>query len=545
MIDDLQIPRGFLLLIVSLFVMTALFSLVRNAEEMSGKIVESGESINDVLLDESGILDKDGLYVTGADVLNTVSKFQTNYPVIVKTQYSIKEYTKTNPFVKNMPCNLDYIEPEDRYLCRIYKQEATGDLDFIAFTLQGNYNTGEAITEYSPTEDSASAYVMFTEDYTFTIPDDVKRIRLSACASGKGRYAGDYFGEDYQNPVYVDVNNGGDRLTQIKVIIRYEGTTRIEFYNQNGELANFRIRGGSSLGSAPVNVTERLTAYISNPNLGLAYPVIGTRSYVELQPGVVSWAVANYLFTEFPSGFNGTDSGVFSSRAVEEGGAYDSGTAGQGGFGGAFGFGGGGGTPALAVYGVKEDVAVTHYIKRALGGTSGGSVVSRPTIVAEGGVGSAGLNIFAEILGHTNQTNTMDSEDLEKYKAIIKGGTGGNGTMISAGNGGTVTYPEDPELGITAYNNALGLSVQTALDNPFYVIGASGGGAAGGYGAGGGTGGGGINRSIYYIQEGNKFTISTDVPDSVSYNQLDVLVPDGNTGMPSCGMVYFKCETTE
>ena len=26
---------------------------------------------------------------------------------------------------------------------------------------------------------------------------------------------------------------------------------------------------------------------------------------------------------------------------------------------GAFGFGGGGGTPALAVYGVKEDVAVT------------------------------------------------------------------------------------------------------------------------------------------------------------------------------------------
>lgn len=535
MIDDLQIARGLLLMIIALFLMSSFFMLVRNTEEMSGKVVEANESANNVLIEESGILDKDGQLVTGADVLNTVSKFQMNYSIIVKTQYSIKEYTKMNPFVKNMPCNLDYIEPEDYYLCRIYNDENTGDLTSIAFTLQGNYNTGEPIKEYSPNEDNASAYVMFTEDYEFTVPDGVDKIRLSACASGKGRLAGDYFGENPKEPVYIKVTQGDNRLTKIKVTIRYEGNTTIEFYNQKGELTPFNITGGSN--TDPLKDLE--PAQRKYP--ALARYVLGNRSSITLQPGVVNWAIPTYLFTEFYSGVNGTDSGVFTNQIVGDG-AYVSGEKGLGGFGGAFGFGGGGGAPALAVYGVNEEASVTHYIKRALGGTSGGAVVSRPTIVAEGGVGTDGLNIFAKIFGDTNQTEVLNSSDLEKYRAIIKGGTGGNGTMVSAGNGGTVTYPTEPDLNINAYNNALGLSIQTALDNPFYVIGASGGGAAGGYGAGGGTGGGGIMERIYYIQEGNKFTISTTAIGSV-YESTDIVVQNGNDGMPSCGMVYIRCES--
>ena len=468
------------------------FYLIRNSQD-------AGEHVMDVMRKQEDAMHVDLLEnelsyadidLTGAQVLVAVQQFQNRFDVVVKTSYFIKRFTATNPFVKNMANNLDYIEPEAMFHCVIDVDE-NKDVTLMRFTQTQDKDGNKVDITPVGRNEAESAYVMFTEDGEFTVPPNVYHITIQACASGKGYKAGEYLAS---KNIAV---KPGDKL---KVSITYLDKT-IVYHN------------GKKIVELDAGVIEH------------ANPV-----------SLVSNSSVTYIAGV--NGQNGHNGFINGKQAVgiSDGSDKPDALGGRGGYGGAFGFGGGGGQGAsIDTFNeivVDENNVPINYtlplIAEAIGGSGTNVNVNHIMIVGRGGKGAIGYDRYTSSLS-----------------ATLTGATGGNGTLMAGGNGG-VGYPMTT-IGYTINDFNATQSVLTYFNQ---IAGAGGGGGAGGYGAGGGEGGHGASDTItvYYVQRtingGTVDLLVTDfnpATDVLRATYRGIKSEKAEDGAPTGGMVYFVC----
>lgn len=471
-------------IIITCAILSIFFLFKRDSQSTSSDIIDSYDKQQSFLDDD--VTAYDGKILDGGDLLSFINKYQTKYKIGLKTENITKFFTKENPKVNNSPANLDYVNPAWTFNIRFSYRNGE-DIRAIYVTQIGSYPSGDMITAMTDSE-HADPFIMFTESGSYTVPEGIHSIRISACASGKGIYAGEYIGADGEYTISV---NEGDQLS---FILQYLGDTII--YLNGTEI-------------------QRLGA------------------------GLVSDEYESTLFGYYTGrngqdGKNGIRNGVMITDARSS--STSDGLGGHGGYGGAFGYGGGGGAGASVdtydqIVVDASDNIVNYEVTAtsSAAGTSGHSE-SSPVIRAAGGSGSTGKLRW-------------DS----KTKFNIIGGNGGNGTLYFGGKGGSTsfsTYGFSP-LNVTVAAGADPLTMFSA------VSGAGGGGGAGGYGAGGGEGGHGIKDSVvvyeYYNPDADETAYLTNL-DALSEIQkhfcteiAGIESEKAADGAPTGGMVYLYC----
>lgn len=477
-----------LLISVGIIITCAILSIFilfkKDAQRADSKIIDAYEEQQGFLKDD--VTDYDGKTVDGGELLSFINKYQSSYKIGIKTENITKYYNKENPKVNNSPASLDYVNPNWTFNLRFSYRNGE-DVKGIYATQIGSYPDGRTITAMTDSE-QADPFIMFTESGSYTVPDGVSTVRISACASGKGIYAGEFVGADGEYSITVAP---GDELT---FVIQYLGDTII-FHNG---LEIKRLRAG-----------------------------VVADSYESTLFGY-------YTGRDGSDGENGLKNGVRISS--ERGSATDDGLGGRGGFGGAFGFGGGGGAGASVdtydqiVVNAAGNIADYEVTSGAATAGTSGKAESSPVVRAAGGAGSTGK---------------LRWDSKTKFQLVA--GTGGNGTLYFGGKGGTTSFSTNgfSPLNAVVATGANPLTMFSA------VSGAGGGGGAGGYGAGGGEGGHGIKDEVtvyeYYNPDTDETAYLTNL-DALSEIQKHFCTEingieseKAKDGSPTGGMVYLYC----
>lgn len=437
-------------------------------------------------------------FITGSEVLRLVAKYDelVQRVIIVRTDKTTRSYDRTYKFIKNMPNNLDYINPDATFKAKVILQN--NQPHTMYFSQQGKmfYKENDVVKEKDIEElmfkkggHNYSNFIMFTESGTYTFPADsnVSKITIYACASGLGTKAGQAIaGEEikairlWQRDTFKDCT--------IKVDITYEGCTEITVHAPNRyEDCSYVLRAGEfdkSIFTDP-QATER------------AKQILG--AYQTGCDGEKGKDGYSYEVT------------LENDKTIVITGAKAS-TGGEGGQGGLYGFGGAGGNGG---YIVKYEDGVVNFKSYTSNGGSGGTI----------GYDDDNLDLKTKllpsmILGYGGRRDkrgedfiVFDSNGNPKEgnwytRANVRISTeecnGGNGTMYFGGYGGS-----SPILDISE-NRAD--ETRGTIWNMFNGA----GGGAGGYGAGGGAAGGGVGGGSYNLNLSNE------------------------NGEPSGGMVYLQ-----
>ena len=470
--------------IITCAILSIFFLFKKDAQRADSRIVDAYDNQQSFLNDD--VTDYDGKTVEGGELLSFINKYQNDYKIGIKTENITKYYNKENPKVNNSPASLDYVNPSWNFSIRFSYRNGE-DVKGIYATQIGSYPNGQTIAAMTDSE-QADPFIMFTESGCYTVPAGVHTVRISACASGKGIYAGEFVGADGEYSISV---NEGDELS---FVIQYLDDTII---------------------------------YLNGTQIK------------RLRAGVIDDAYECTLFGYYTGrngsdGENGLKNGVRISS--ERGTAIDDGLGGHGGYGGAFGFGGGGGAGAsVDTYDqivVNESNHIVDYeatASAAAAGTSGKSE-SSPVVRAVGGSGSTGK---------------LRWDSKTKFQLVA--GTGGNGTLYFGGKGGTTSFST---YGFSPLNAVIAAGANP-LTMFSAVSGAGGGGGAGGYGAGGGEGGHGIKDDgtvyEYYNPDTDETAYLTNL-DALSEIQkhfcteiTGIESKKAGDGAPTGGMVYLYC----
>lgn len=393
-------------------------------------------------------------YIKGIDVINLIQKYQKQCTVGLSTATLSRVYTEFNPFIKNMPYNLDYIEPEAEYYC-YFDTNYSGVIEGIYFTIKSLVTDKDNPFIMKGTA-GTTQFVMFTESSeSFIVPQGITSASLYACASGKGQNAGSFIvsetmpvineqssGVTYSGDIGV---RGGDIIT---CNLSYKGNTVISVKHSDGSLGQITLEAGT------------ITPAMDNS--------------VQSHTNILGFA------TVVKTGAKGADGYIDCIRALSASSDLD-GMGGAGGAGGAFGFGGGGGQGAsMDTYdnaydgngdGMEDSYTIAG--SAAAGGSSTGINEGQSTkymVTAIGGKGSDGVDRWDKTIN-------------------LMGNSGNPGTLYYAGSGGASS-----DLTVSSSATAGPLDGYSGSVLKYYsrITGAGGGGGAGGYGAGGGEGGHGL-----------------------------------------------------
>jgi hypothetical protein len=520
-------------------------SIAGNYEETNSKILARDENVIKNL-EEDDVYEYDKQVVDGETVIDIILKWQNTYAVYVKTPSFVKKYYHDNPFVKNMPNNLDYINIDHKYNVYVHVfKDKTGKIigpknSVTGRTLEPLIEIDDATSEeyaknddgrlhINDLDDNNVAFVQYTESGEFKVPDGVNKIQLYACGSGKGTSAGNFEAQENFSSggtIYISSNRN---LRTISISITYRGDTVVKYHNQNNALKTLTFRGGA------------LDHHVNGITLAT-----GANTFIGGQDGA--------------RGQNGYINGQSVDDATEN---YCKG--GKGGIGGAFGFGGGGGA------GASIDT-LAQVVKENSPDPANADPATYSTPEVTAALGGAYIDAIA---GHNSHTNNATANLANKTQAILglggkgskgqdkysvkvsktlAGSDGLNGTVYKGGNGGITQQLVLPNTYKLPFPGLVDNSSTLAKECFSRAVGAGGGGGAGGYGAGGGQGGYGVSEKLvdgdkvltgYLYKLANNFEFTTRLHVTGVGDLYEMFVPmeieNGQDGEPSGGMVYMIC----
>lgn len=405
--------------------------------------------------------------IDGNEVLRLIMKYNeiVDGTVLVRTDKMTRNYNKLYKFVKNMPNNLDYINPTETFIAKIILKDNKPYTMYFTqvgkmFYVKDGEDKESDIEElmFHSKGHNSSNFLMFTESAEYDFPEttDINKIKIYACASGKGTKAGEALAGKTLLASGLGITTFGG--CHLSIVINYQGSTEITLKNKEGnQLYSKELEAGG------FNSTDS----VENEQ-------------------------AKRVFGAFVSGKDGNDGSdgyryfVSSTgdktivNTVEK--VY---LGGKGGAGGLYGFGGAGGN---AGYIVQRDQGVVSFSGTpSLGGSSGilgysddsdepNTKLLTPVIVGYGGkVSEAKCVAISEF-------NTIEPGVIINSSITIQNRlSGGNGSLYYGGYGGTAAIFMSDDLSGTTFANSEFTGSLVMFNG--------GGGGAGGYGAGGGEAG--------------------------------------------------------
>lgn len=428
--------------------------------------------------------------ILGEEVLRLISKYSEiiDGTTLVRTDKMTRNYNKLYKFIRNMPNNLDYIDPNETFVAKIIMKDNKPYTMYFTqigtmFYKVNDESKERAIEElmFFPGGHTASNFLMFTETDSYKFPEStgIDKIKLYACASGKGTEAGEAVAGEIIKATDYGLSNFSSCL--VNVSLTYEGETIIKIFRPNTTVPIFEktLYAGNYTELTDPNVEEA-------KNLFEAY-----KTGEDGEDGLDGYEyVVNYLDDK--------------TNVVSKGLIYKGGSGGEGGL---YGFGGAGGNAGFIV---KHEKGVASFKGYSQNGGSSGIIgyeddmkeittkLLSTAIVGYGGNVDNTLNPFLII----NDVGEIQKSVFynHNYTQIISRTSGGSGTLYYGGYGGTATS--------ISFNSS---NVDISAVNSWVMLNGAGGGG-GGYGAGGGEAG----ECTY------------------NYNRSQ------ENGQPSGGMVYLK-----
>lgn len=405
--------------------------------------------------------------ILGDEVLRLINKYNeiVDGTVLVRTDKITRNYNKLYKFIKNMPNNLDYINPKETFVAKIILKDNKPYTMYFSqkgtmFNIIGEESSEKAIEElmFHSIGHTSSNFLMFTESSTYNFPDNtnINKIKVYACASGKGTKAG----EALAGEVIKASDYGLPNFSSCEIVVNltYEGDTSINLFRPNKSIA----------------------IYKKNLQAG---------NYVELNDQNAE--EAKYLFGSYKTGEdgeNGSDGyryivsyseGKTNVKATEL--VYKGGIGGEGGI---YGFGGAGGN---AGYIVKHERGIASFKGYSANG-GGSGVIGYKSNDKEISTKLLSLSIvgYGGIVNNAPYPFLLINDEGEIQKSIYYNHNytqvesrlnGGSGTLYYGGYGGAASSISFSDVNV---------DISTT---DWWVMFNGAGGGGGGYGAGGGEAG--------------------------------------------------------